>query len=246
MDAASEAYVEDVAAVLREGLGDALIGVYLHGSGTLGGFTPARSDVDLLAVSSRGLTDEEKSVLGRALSEHALSCPAVGLEFTLVTLHVSRNPTEEPPFEIHVTTRREEKVVYGEGLNGDTDLVMHFAVCRERGRAVLGPPPEEVFAPIPRGWLLRALADEMTWADEHAPPGYRVLNACRSCRYAVEGVIGSKVEGGEWARDRMSNPGLIEAALALQRGEAVDPPDRQGVDELVRQVRELLTVSSGT
>lgn len=118
---------------------------------------------------------------------------------------------------------------------------MHFAVCRERGRAVLGPPPEEVFAPIPRRWLLRALADEMAWAEEHAPPEYRVLNACRSWRYAVEGAIGSKVEGGEWARDRMSNPGLIGEALALQRGGPGGVTDERAVDELVRRVRELLT-----
>ncbi len=131
-------------------------------------------------------------------------------------------------------------MVGGAGFDGDADLVMHFAVCRERGRIVLGPPPEEVFAPIPRVWLLRALAGEMAWAEEHAPPEYRVLNACRSWRYAVEGVIGSKVEGGEWARDRMSNPGLIDVALALQRGEPGSELPREEVDELARQVRELL------
>lgn len=104
--------------MLQGVLGDALVGVYLHGSGALGGFTPARSHGDLLAVSSRGLTDEEKSTLGGALSEEALPCPAAGLELSVVTLDVARHPTKEPPFEVHVTTKGEDKVVDGAGFDG--------------------------------------------------------------------------------------------------------------------------------
>ncbi len=55
-------------------------------------------------MSARGLANEEKSALGLALSEEGLPCPAAGLELSVVTLQVSRNPTEQPPFEIHVTT----------------------------------------------------------------------------------------------------------------------------------------------
>jgi predicted nucleotidyltransferase len=46
----AEGYLAALAGVLRERLGDGLIGAYLHGSAVLGGWHPERSDVDVLAV----------------------------------------------------------------------------------------------------------------------------------------------------------------------------------------------------
>ena len=44
--------IEDVLGALRDVLGPALIGAYLHGSAVLGGLH-AQSDIDVLAVSAR-------------------------------------------------------------------------------------------------------------------------------------------------------------------------------------------------
>ncbi|MCI0582291.1 MAG: nucleotidyltransferase domain-containing protein, partial [Chloroflexi bacterium] len=40
--------------ILREVIGDAVLGVYLHGSAVMGGLRPT-SDVDVLAVTARVL-----------------------------------------------------------------------------------------------------------------------------------------------------------------------------------------------
>jgi streptomycin 3"-adenylyltransferase len=103
---------------------------------------------------------------------------------------------------------------------------MHFAVCREHGRALTGPPPAEVFAEAPAHLLDAAFTDELAWAAEHAPPVYQVLNACRAWRYAAERVLCSKVAGGEWALGRGVGDDAIQAALDDQRGRpaaAIDP-----------------------
>jgi Domain of unknown function (DUF4111) len=48
---------------------------------------------------------------------------------------------------------------------------------------------------------------------------YSVLNACRAWRFAQENVLGSKLEGAAWARDRWPDTGVIDSAVALRRGE---------------------------
>src|SRR3954466_4697710 len=47
-------YAEQVVLVSRRALGPNLVAAYLYGSAVLGGFTPARSDVDILLVVAGG------------------------------------------------------------------------------------------------------------------------------------------------------------------------------------------------
>jgi streptomycin 3"-adenylyltransferase len=117
------------------------------------------------------------------------------------------------------------KVVDGAGTDGDPDLVLCFAVCRRAGRAVLGPPPREVFAEPPRSLLLEATADELRWATGHSPLAYRVLTTCRVLRFLHDGALVSKIAAGVWARDRVPDPGLVDLALAAQRAEIPMPAD---------------------
>lgn len=42
--------LQDVTHILKEGLSDSLVGIYLHGSMAMGGFHPNQSDIDILVV----------------------------------------------------------------------------------------------------------------------------------------------------------------------------------------------------
>jgi streptomycin 3"-adenylyltransferase len=137
-----------------------LFGVYLHGSAAMGAFVPSRSDVDVLVVSRDSLTPEARKPLIDSLSEPMLPCPGVGLELSVVTLEVARNPSVTPAFELHLAT--EASRVADAGV--DPDLVAHFAMVRAGGRSLLGPPPQEVFASVDRRALLSSLADDLSWA----------------------------------------------------------------------------------
>jgi Domain of unknown function (DUF4111) len=71
-----------------------------------------------------------------------------------------------------------------------------------------------------------------------APGEYAVLNACRAWRFAVEGVLVSKVDGGEWALDRVRSPDqeLIKTALDRQRSVPGAELDQSAVGQFVRRV----------
>nr|MDT0666777.1 DUF4111 domain-containing protein [Micromonospora sp. DSM 115978] len=92
-------------------------------------------------------------------------------------------------------------------------FLLDLAIGRELGRVLLGPPPAEVIAPIPRAWQLGAVSDSLAWHGGAEPDSAnRRLNAVRGWRYADTGQWGSKQAGAEWARAH--RPGVDDLAVA--------------------------------
>jgi hypothetical protein len=217
MDPALDAYLGRVAGGLARTLGPALVGLYVHDSAALGGWSAERSDVDLLGVVARPLGRRPKQVVAARLLHPALACPAArGLELSLVTAATAAAPPQRPPVELHVSTEPEglehrpggpDAGLAFREAGSDPDLLLSFAVCRRSGVAVRGAPPAEVFAEPPRPWLLERAADELRWAARHGSFVDRVLNACRAWRLLEDDVLCAKVDGGEWARSRLMGPG---------------------------------------
>jgi streptomycin 3"-adenylyltransferase len=238
VDVRSTAYTQTVAARTADLLGQALVGVYLHGSAVLGGFMPSRSDIDLLVITTGPLDHDPKQQLRDALAPLALPCPATGLELSVVTRTTTLNPTTAPAFELHLATSHDTiRVVDGLDRPGDPDLLLHFAVCRDHAMTVgNGPAPAAVFGPVPRGWLLAGLVRELEWAEHHGTIEYRVLNACRAWRFAAEGAWCSKLDGGRWAHDRMEDPSVVDIALDRQQGRSDLVADPTNVSALVQHV----------
>lgn len=239
MDAVSERYALNVASATATVFGSKLVGVYLHGSAVLGGFDARRSDIDILAVCEGPISEAEQVTLARRLGDACLSCPAQGLELSVVTLVVAQYPTARPAFEFHMTTAQADtKVVNGHDRTGDPDLVLHFAVCRQAGRLLgAGHPAAEVFASVADTLVRAQLVTELGWAVEHAPGEYAVLNACRAWRFAADGVLVSKIEGGQWACDRGpdADRDLIRTALDRQRCRPAAGLDPGAVARFVHQ-----------
>ena len=208
-----DAYLAGVVDRLSAELKDDLVAVYLHGSAAMDAFVPTRSDVDVLVVTRGPVGAHAKSVLAERLSEIALPCPGVGLELSIVTSLAARAASDAPAFELHLATPG-ARVVDGVGHPGDPDLVAHFAMARERGVVLFGPPADQVISPIDRSRLLLVFADDLVWALEQELGGYAVLNACRALRFAREGTLCSKPEGGAWAvANGIGDRALVEAAL---------------------------------
>jgi hypothetical protein len=234
-DPALDAYLAAVAGGLARVLGPVLVGVFLHGSAALGGWSAERSDVDLLGVVARPLGQRAKREIAARLHHPSLACPAArGLELSLVTAAAAGDPPRRPPFELHVATGPAPRTHLGGAGAADPDLLLHFAVCRRSGLAVTGPGPVEVFAEPPRAWLLERVAAELGWAGTHGSFADRVLAACRAWRYLEDDVLGAKVESGRWARLRLADPSrsaetppgaaaLVDAAVAAQLGHAPAP-----------------------
>jgi hypothetical protein len=134
-------------------------------------------------------------------------------------------------------------------------LVIHFAMVRARGRALVGPQPGELFPEPVRDSLIQAFLGDIRWAKEgaaawesHDMPelasmAYQVLNAARCWRYLESGELGSKVEGAALLERRdpdLDTRALLDAALAYQRGGIPNHPDERTVSEFVERVEAML------
>lgn len=203
--------------------GAGLVGVYLHGSAVLGGYTASGSDVDVLAVIAEPTDVHVQGRMRDGLISTARRWPTIGLEMSVITAATAAN-LGDCPYELHVVVDGDEsRAVLGAGQDGDLDLILYAEVCRRHGLAVYGPPAGQVFAPVPSVRLIRAVRDEVRWGQEHGHLSYAVLNACRAVRFATDGMLCSKVDGGEWMLAGRSAEPVIRQALADQRQGRVRP-----------------------
>jgi Domain of unknown function (DUF4111) len=210
---------------LRELFGDDLLGVYRHGSEVLGGGGP-HSDVDVLAVTARRMTEEER----RQLVELCRTVPR--LEFDLVVaseLHPWRHPA---PYDFHFWAGRGEGL--GPGTNADLAAVVTMVHAGER--TLYGPPPAELLDPVPRADYVDGILRD---ADTHD-----VIMLTRVWAGVATSEVHSKLRAAEWALPRLPDEHrpVLEQAVAYYRGERADPPD--GVDEYIAYVQNAISTAS--
>lgn len=205
--------------LLRSTLGDSLLGVYLHGSATLGGLRP-HSDVDVLAVVRESASHRQR----RVLVEELLTVSGVGpglrpVELTLVVQGDVR-PWRYPPVC---------DFLYGEWLRGDfergvtpgrgpgPDLAPVLTTVLLAGAPLYGPRPAELLDPVPAADLRRAIvAGVPELLGELATDTRNVLlTLARVWNTLVTGGIRSKQAAAEWALRRL--PGAHRPVLARAR-----------------------------
>ncbi len=225
-DPDARALAEAVRDSLRDTLGDGLVSVIVHGSLAMDCYRPPKSDVHILAVSARELTPgERRGVAEGLIAADDARRSGAGIEISIVTAEAARAAGHPMPFEVHVSGDFGSLVEMREGRfdyaahNTDPDLAAHITVARSRGVALFGPPPTEVFAPMPWRHSLDALETDLEWALERVGenPVYFVLNACRVLQIDAlgDGTVMSKAEGARWGIDNLPEQyrALIGAAL---------------------------------
>jgi hypothetical protein len=215
-DGSLEAYDRALVSRVRGVLADDLVGVYLTGSRALGAYRPGRSDTDVMAVCRTPPPPTVKRRIVARLRHEALPCPARLLEFVLYADRAVA--AGDGGFEINLNTGRATPCHASFDAADEPPFwfVIDRAIVREYGIALLGPPASEVFGAIPRERILDALRQAHQWHTDsgEARRDDVVLNACRAWRYIEEEVWSSKAAAGEWARSRVDDAGLIDAALA--------------------------------
>ena len=204
-------------------LGDALTGVYAHGSMAFGCYNPSESDMDFLVVVEREPTDVQKQHLLEILLYLDEFAPAKGFEMSVVLAADCAAPVHPVPFCLHFSNAhkeacRKDMPAYIQRMKGtDPDLAAHFTVTRAVGKAVWGKPVEEVFAPVPREAYLDSIRADVAEAveDVAANPVYVILNLCRVLAAIRDGAVLSKAQGGAWGLENLppEHHGVIRAAL---------------------------------
>jgi streptomycin 3"-adenylyltransferase len=246
MTGAEPAQVAAITAGLHDVLGDDLVGVYLHGSLVLGCFNPARSDVDVLAVTDRRMSREDMARLVPILLESSgdwdpgLPRPLEISFLPRAALHPWRHPT---PYDLHFgeTWRPAFETGLDEVLPGQTepdpDLAAHITVLHAHGVVLYGAPIADVFPAVPRKDYVDSLARDFAWCrDEgHTAARYAILSMTRVWATLATGEIHSKDSGAAWAAERVPDElrPLVERALESYRGDGLDfPVERAQFDRL--------------
>jgi hypothetical protein len=248
--------VDGFVGAVYELLGEDLVGVYLHGSPAFGCFNPARSDIDLLAVTKGPMWVETKRALARlVLDTSSDPCPIEVSFCTMAQLHPWRYPTQ---FDLHYSedwrARFEETLADGaasewnEQRGDDEDLAAHITITRLVGIRLLGPPIDEVFPEVPEEDYAASLYGDLLWEIEYLEtyPVNCVLNGCRIWAYLAEKLIFSKDQGAVWALGILPDEhrAVVGAALAAYRGEGRDEDvgtdaAKQFADYVARRVRDV-------
>jgi hypothetical protein len=158
--------------------------VYVIGSAALGSYVSGESDVDVIAVTSRSLSMEERRRLADAAE--AVPCPARKLELVVY-------PRGSSEWEINLNT--------GEHAWFETAEVPRFwfvidrAIAEQHSLPLLGPPWSETFDPVSREALLEALDESLETLG--------ALNMARAWAWLETGDWLSKPAAEAWLRGRV-------------------------------------------
>jgi streptomycin 3"-adenylyltransferase len=241
----------DTARLLSDALvhtGAPLVSVILHGSAVLGGWTPGRSDLDLLVIVEDTIEHADLRTLVGILIRFDAERIGMPLEASIVTRSAAAHIRDRWPFLAHVNSHRTPTIDEALAQPGasDPDLLMHYAVARHAGLAVSGERARVAVGPVPRSSILRYLADEIQWGLDHAPVAYALLNACRARQYLTDAAIVSKIEGGLRAlQDAEAPQTAIAAAIAWQQGGNVAPVLDALARAYIERTTHLLIEASG-
>ena len=206
-DSLINGFVEQSKDILR----DNLVGVYLHGSLVMGCFNPQKSDIDLIIVVDKPISDPIKRAYLDMVAQFNASGPAKGIEMSIVLREVCKPFVYPTPYELHFSTGHlewyeEAPDEYIREMNGtDKDLAAHFTIINKRGKCLYGAPIEDVFAEVPSSDYMDSIWFDVEGAAEEITeyPMYLTLNLARVLAYKEDGLVLSKKEGGEWALEHL-------------------------------------------
>ncbi len=250
-----------VVGLVRELLGDAIVGVYLHGSAVLGGLKPT-SDLDVLVVAGRSMTpSERRELIGRLLPISGRGDPtgrsrSVGLD---VVVQADIQPWRYPPrLELQYGDwwRNEfERGDFAPWQSPNPDIAILLAMVLQANHPLFGPPPSEVLDPIPPADLRQAMLDSIPALLSYLDGDERnvVLTFARIWTTLATGIIRSKDAAADWALARLPLEQRAVLALArdMYRGEAAEewgdlvPRVRPHVDHVIGEIRWLAAPATG-
>jgi predicted nucleotidyltransferase len=228
-------------------LGQKLIGVYLYGSLVTGDFDPHISDIDLLAVITSRLTEEEFARLERMHLDFIAA--HLRWENRLEIAYLTQDALQT------FRTQTSEIAVISPGepfhrKEAGKDWTINWYFVRKQGLTLFGPPPESIIPPIPTEQFLAAVkAQAIEWGDwvihtkdPRKYQSYAILTICRALYACVHGEQVSKKQAAAWALEELPDwSALIQKALVWRAGprvggEATYPETEQFVQYVISQI----------
>lgn len=211
--------------LLKNLLGDDLLGIYLYGSAVQGGLQ-RYSDLDLFCVTNRETTIEEKEQLVSSLLDISgiyMKDTKPPIELTIV-VKSDVSPWKYPPkFDFQ----------YGEWLRDDfekgnlepwqskemPDLAILITQVLLSGKSLLGPKPDELLPLIPHHDFVQAMVHELPELMKNLEYDTRnvLLTLARVWHTLATNTIYSKADSAEWVIPHLPN----EYRSVLQRAKSI-------------------------
>ena len=256
MHEADREQLDRILILVSDVLGPSAVGAYLFGSAVLGGLRP-QSDLDVLVVTKRRTTHEERQLLiERLLSisgRHTAHGRRRRVELTIV-VESEVKPWRYPPsfdFQYGDWLRNEFERSELEPWPSTTspDLAVLITMVLLGNTPVLGPPPAEILDPVPHDDLVRAslggidsLLDDLDTDTRNV-----LLTLARIWSTAATGVVYSKDAAADWALARLpeEDRAILARARACyrsgadERWDGLRPEVRRHAAHLVAQILSL-------
>ena len=233
--------LDALVALVRAVLGGAALGGYLHGSSATGRLQPT-SDTDLLVVTSRPMTDDERRALVAGIlplsGRRAAGRPARPVELTVVVQDDVR-PWRVPPTEDFLYGEWERARYETDELparRSNEDLAPLIAMVLAAGRAAFGPPPATLLDPVPPDDLVRAVIAGIPGLLAELDDDTRnvLLTLARIVVTVESGEIVAKDEAADRVLPRLS---AREQAVLERARDAYHGPDYGSFADLGADVR---------
>ncbi|KDN78746.1 nucleotidyltransferase [Streptomyces olindensis] len=230
-------------------LGDSVLGVYAHGSATLGGLRP-HSDVDVLAVVREPTTHGQR----RALVEELLKVSGRGrrpVEMTVVVQDRVR-PWRYPPtcdflYGEWLREDFERGAVPAPGPNPDLAPVLTMVLLADA--PLHGPRPAELLDPVPAADLRRAIAEGVPelMAELETDTRNVLLTLARVWSTLETGGIRSKDAAAAWAIERLpaAHRPVLVRARAVYLGDEDERWDDLDVRPCAQHLARMIEESRG-
>jgi len=247
--------IQSVLVALHRILGDALLGVYLHGSAVSGGLQ-RQSDIDLLAVVESELTESQRNALLMALLRLSGRHPAVPASLRCLDVMVfCRSDLARGNYPARA------EFVYGEWLRDafeagespmperDPEYSLVIAQAHQEAIPLLGPPRDELLTEVSLEHVRQAMRDALPDLLDglHGDERNVLLTLARMWHTASTGKFITKDAAAKWAIPRLSVPNAmaLDYARRAYLGEVADDWSSQGdaAQQLAGHMSEYVTSS---
>ncbi len=229
LDDETERQINQCLNLVKEIFGQDLLGVYLYGSSILGGLQKY-SDIDLLVVSDRSTTHEEKTKLAIKLLQISgvyMKSTKLPIEMTIVQ-KAEINPWHYPPnfdFQYGDWLRKqfESGIIEPWPTKEMPDLALLITQVLLASKTLLGPDPDQLLCKIPYKDFIIATTDALQnlMSELNIDTRNVLLTFARIWSTVETDAIRSKPAAADWAIDRLPEQyrPVMKRAKAIYRGE---------------------------
>jgi hypothetical protein len=194
---------------IQSELGEKLVGLYAFGSLVTGDFNLNRSDLDLSAVLTSDLTDDEFARLQQMHARLARDYPMWNDRIEVGYIAATNLRAFDPKCTIAVISPGEPFHVRA----AEYGWLFNLDVLRKQGLVLNGPPAKTLIGPISKEDLDHGLKEQMRlwreWNEDpdphltHAQLAYPIMTMCRALRAYRTGEFISKNEAVRWAAEEL-------------------------------------------